>query len=127
MKPYLPAILVTVGGAIGSLARFGLSGLVQGNRAGFPLGTLVVNLLGCLVMGVLARWLEVRILSPEFRYLLGLGFLGGFTTFSSFSYEALHLFLNHSALNGLLYIGGSLLGTLAAVAAGYFTARMIWW
>ncbi len=127
MKPFLPVILVAVGGAVGSLARYGLSGLVQGNRSGFPLGTLIVNVLGCLVMGFLARWLEVRFISPELRYLLGLGFLGGFTTFSTFSYEALNLFLSHNTLNGILYVAGSLIGSLAAVAIGYFIARAIWW
>ena len=127
MKSYIPIIFVALGGAVGSLARYGLSGLVQANRSGFPLGTLVVNVLGCLAMGFLARWLEVRILSPEFRFLIGLGFLGGFTTFSTFSYEALRLLMDHDTVNAIVYIAGSLFGCLAAVTAGYFIARAIWW
>jgi CrcB protein len=126
MKSYLPILLVAMGGAVGSLARYGLSGLVQGSRTGFPLGTLVVNLLGCLAMGFLGRWVKIGIAGPEFRLLLGLGFLGGFTTFSTFSLETLNLFIDQNPVNGLLYIAGSVVGGLVAVAAGYLAARAIW-
>lgn len=126
MKSSLPIILIALGGAVGALARYGLSGLVQGNRLGFPTGTLVVNLLGCLVMGMLARWLKVGIAPTELRYLLGLGFLGAFTTFSTFSYEALNLYINHDVSSALLYITSSLFGCLATVTLGYLLARAIW-
>lgn len=121
-----PIMLVAAGGMLGALARYGLSGVVQGNRIGFPYGTLVVNLLGCLVMGVLGRWLETGIASPEIRYLVGLGFLGAFTTFSTFSFEALRLLLDHNASTALLYIATSLLGCLGAVTAGYLATRALW-
>lgn len=125
MKALIPILLVALGGAVGAVARYGLSGFVQGNR-GFPYGTLVVNLLGCLAMGFLARWVEVGIASAHLRLLLGLGFLGGFTTFSSFSYEALHLYLNHSVLASLFYISASMFGCLGLVSAGYMVARALW-
>jgi len=126
VKTLMPVILVAVGGAVGAVARFGLSGFVQGNRVGFPFGTLVVNLIGCLAMGFLARWVEVGIASPQLRLLLGLGFLGGFTTFSSFSFEALNLYLNHNVIGSLLYVAASMVGCLALVTFGYMIARYIW-
>ncbi|HEY3378274.1 MAG TPA: fluoride efflux transporter CrcB [Armatimonadota bacterium] len=126
MRAFLPVIFVGLGGMVGSMARFGLGGLVQGNRSGFPYGTLVVNVLGCLIMGLLARWIEVGIARPELRYLLGLGFLGGFTTFSTFSFEALRLFLDHNPTGSLLYIILSVGGCLAAVTVSYLIARAIW-
>lgn len=125
MKPYLPVVLVALGGAVGALARYGLGGWIQGNRT-FPLGTLVVNLLGCLVMGLLARWVETGVAKSEMRYLVGLGFLGAFTTFSTFSFEALRLYLNHSGATSLLYVLLSVLGCLAAVTVGYLVARTVW-
>jgi CrcB protein len=126
MKASIPVLLVAIGGMVGALARYGLSGFVQGNRVGFPIGTLVVNLLGCFIMGLLARWLEVGIARPELRYLLGLGFLGAFTTFSTFSFEAIRLFMDHNATTGMLYIVSSLFGCLATVTAGYVIARAVW-
>ena len=126
METILPILLIAIGGAVGSLARYGLGGLVQGNRMGFPIGTLVVNMLGCLAMGLLARWLKIGLAGPQLRLLFGIGFLGGFTTFSTFSLEALNLLLDRNLLTALIYIGGSLFGSLLAVTLGYLTARAIW-
>lgn len=126
LKSYLPILLVALGGSVGALARYGLSGLVQGNRVGFPVGTLVVNLLGCLIMGFLARWIDRGIASSELRFALGLGFLGAFTTFSTFSLEALRLWMDANQGGALLYIGVSVLGCLLVTAIGYVVARMIW-
>ena len=82
------------GGFIGSVLRYTVSGLVH--RAipfsGFPYGTLVVNLVGCLVLGLLAGLAESRqVIGPELRIFLFLGLLGGFTTFSTFAYEGVEL------------------------------------
>lgn len=126
MKSSLSILLLSLGGIFGVLARYGLSGVIQGNRVGFPVGTLVVNIVGCLAMGVLGRWLEIGIVKPELRYLLGLGFLGAFTTFSSFSYETLRLLLAHNITAALLNVAGSLIGCLLAVFIGYKAAALIW-
>lgn len=87
-------LLVALGGFVGTAFRYGLTGLIARTRAGstFPLGTLTVNLLGCLVIGALAALVETRgILTGTSRAVIFIGVLGGFTTFSSFGYETLQL------------------------------------
>ena len=122
------AAMVGSGGFLGALARYGLSGLVHrfAPHATFPYGTLVVNLLGCLVIGVLAGLAESRqLFGPEFRTFVLIGILGGFTTFSTFGYETLSLMREGShALAAANAVGQLLLG-LAAVWAGIVVARGI--
>jgi CrcB protein len=87
-------LLVGAGGFIGSALRYTVSGLVHRAIpfAGFPYGTLVVNLVGCLAIGLLAGFAESRqVIGPELRIFLFLGLLGGFTTFSTFAYEGVEL------------------------------------
>jgi CrcB protein len=92
-------LAVTLGGALGSAARYLVQGWVQerasartGWIALFPLGTLSVNLAGCFAIGLLATLLQERLLvAPELRSFVLLGLLGGFTTFSSFGFETLAL------------------------------------
>jgi CrcB protein len=87
-------LLVALGGALGSVARFKLSGLVLQQVPGwrFPLGTFTVNVVGCLVAGVLAGLAERHdMFTPDARLLLFTGVLGGFTTFSAFGLETVHL------------------------------------
>jgi len=87
-------LLVGAGGFIGSALRYTVSGLVHRAIpfAGFPYGTLVVNLVGCLAIGLLAGFAESRqVIGPELRIFLFLGVLGGFTTFSTFAYEGVEL------------------------------------
>ncbi len=116
MPSRLPdALLVAVGGALGSLGRWGL-GESSGTTA-----TLAVNLSGCLVIGVLAGWaFDTR---PRLRLLLGVGFLGGWTTFSG------HLLDAHDLLPDPLlaaaYVGGTLVGCVALAAAGLRLGRVL--
>lgn len=87
-------LLVALGGAVGSAVRYKLSGLILHHTIEwrFPAGTFAVNVLGCLVAGVLAGLAEEHdLLSPETRLLLFTGLLGGFTTFSAFGLETMHL------------------------------------
>jgi fluoride exporter len=87
-------LLVGLGGGLGSIARYKLSGWVLHQTPGWkvPAGTFVVNVLGCLVAGLLASYVERRdLLGPEARLLLFTGILGGFTTFSAFGLETAYL------------------------------------
>lgn len=110
---------VALGGALGALARYGISGWVY-DRMGetFPWGTLVVNVLGCLALGAVVRWLQVSAVSPEIRPFLTIGLLGAFTTFSTFSFETVALLQDGQWTKAGVYVGASVLVGLAAVVAG---------
>ena len=87
-------LLIALGGAAGTLARYGTStALIRvTERTGFPFGTLAVNLIGCFVIGYLnGLFLERMSIRPEYRLMLIVGFLGGYTTFSSFAWESASL------------------------------------
>jgi fluoride exporter len=125
------AFLVFLGGGLGSVARW-LTGLaaLRWLGAGFPFGTLFVNLIGCTMMGVLARVIApVDAGGQEMRWLLMTGFLGGYTTFSAFALDAAQLWMRDATGSALLYGVASVLGSLVAVALGLWlgglmTARM---
>lgn len=114
-------LLVALGGAVGSVARFKLSGWVlhQVPDWRFPLGTFVVNVAGCLVAGVLAGLAEKHdLLGPEARLLLFTGLLGGFTTFSAFGVETVHLLKRGDVALAALNVVGSVALGLAALWLG---------
>ncbi len=117
-------LLVGSGGFLGSVLRFAMAGWVQRWPAagGFPLGTLTVNVLGCLAIGLLAGWAEHRqVLDPAQRAFLMIGLLGGFTTFSAFALDSLALAqageLPKFAANVLLQVACCLLAAAAGFAA----------
>jgi CrcB protein len=84
--------LIALGGAVGSLLRYVIGGAVQRSSAsGFPVGTMVVNVVGCFLIGGFVRFLLNMQTSAELRALLVVGFCGGFTTFSTFSFETVGL------------------------------------
>lgn len=119
------ALLVAGGGAIGSLLRYyvGQWALRLAGPA-FPWGTLTVNVVGCFVIGVFAELILRRFdASPELRLLLITGFLGGFTTFSAFSLDAISLFERGAAVSGAVYILASVGLSMAAVMAGLALMR----
>lgn len=121
-------LLVGLGGFIGSVLRYLLSGWVQEwtKRDNFPLGTLAVNILGCLVIGLLSQLAEARsAFSPETRTLIFVGILGGFTTFSTFGNETLNLWRDRPAL-ALLNIAAHLFFGLGAVGLGRLLGYKIW-
>ena len=121
----IPLLSVGLGGFLGALARYGLSSWMHRVApTSFPWGTLAVNLLGCLVMGGLVRFVQVHPeIHPSLRLFLLVGLLGSFTTFSSFGYELFELLENGAWRGALLYAGSSLLVGLLAVTAGWFLVR----
>jgi len=118
-------LLAGFGGAIGSMARYLVTGLAQRLLdVQFPLGTLVVNAVGCLVIGVLMSLVEDRqLLSPDMRVLLMVGVLGGFTTFSAFGYETIQMLRHGDVRFAALNVAANLALSLGAVAAGWMTTR----
>ena len=118
--------LVALGGAAGAVARYWASGIVYRlTGPGFPWGTLVVNLLGCFLIGVVIVVLETTIQSGALRAAVAIGFLGAFTTFSTFSYETLALLQDGDWLRAGAYVGGSVMVGLLAVAAGFGAAGLM--
>ncbi len=120
--------LVGVGGAAGAIARYLLSGVVQERAGGlFPWGTLTVNVLGCLVMGLLAGLADARgFMTPGTRALLVVGVLGGFTTFSAFGNETMNLLLDRDLTRAVANVGLNVVLGVAAVWAGRAGAFLVW-
>ena len=121
------ALLVGTGGFLGSVLRYGLSGLVHrlAPFATFPYGTLAVNVTGCLAIGVLGGLTESRqLLGPDLRLFLFLGLLGGFTTFSTFGYETLALLRDSEQLRAATNVLMQVFAGLSAVWLGYSLSRM---
>lgn len=119
-------IFVGIGGFIGAILRFMISGYVMRVTpdTGFPYGTLAVNIIGCFVLGALSGFIQARgAFGPEVRALVLVGMLGAFTTFSTFSLESFVLFNNGSALLGGLNIMLSVLLGWMAVLAGWSLAQ----
>ena len=130
-KEMIKYLIIGLGGFIGAIARYYFSGLAQnafGNTGFFlfPLGTMAVNVLGCLLLGFTAGLLTERQLDPDFRYLVNIGFLGAFTTFSTFSLETLNLLEEGDYGYGLLNVLLSVVLGLGAAWLGRVIYRTIW-
>lgn len=123
----LQVLVIGFGGFLGTIARFGLSGLVHKHFGGyFPYGTLVINILGCLVIGILMYLIEDRsMFGPTARLFLTIGLLGGFTTFSSFGYESVELLRDGDYRSAAFNVGASVVLGLGAVWAGRALMRII--
>jgi CrcB protein len=118
---------IAFGSALGGAARYSLGGLVQRWAPGaFPLGTLTVNILGSLLLGFIVRYaIETPAVSAEIRAFLAIGFCGGFTTFSAFSYESATLLQRGDWSRLAMYAGLSLVLTVAAVLMGAALAGQV--
>ena len=122
-------LLIGLGGFMGAVLRYGVSGFVQNwsNSLNFPYGTLVVNLLGCLLFGMLSQVAEVRgVISPEARSFIFVGLLGAFTTFSTFGNDTVSLFRDGENVLSYLNIGFHLVLGLSAVWLGQSLISQPW-
>src|SRR4051812_2348281 len=123
--PWAVLGVVAVGGALGAVARYGLSVGMPHRPGTFPWATFVTNVTGCLLIGVLTVlvtevWAAHRLLRP----FLGTGVLGGYTTFSTYAVDVQQLVDAGRARTGLLYLAGTLVTALTAVYAGIAVTRL---
>ena len=117
-------ILVGVGSFLGGIARY-ISTLVinQKLNTDFPYATLSINIIGCLVIGIVYGIFEKSIITSDWKLFLATGICGGFTTFSAFSNESLDLLKQGNTLGMLTYIGVSILFGLIATYLGYWIVK----
>lgn len=128
VSAFSPGLLIAVaaGGAAGALARYGVGVIVGRLVHGFPLATILVNVAGSFAMGLLVSALALRwSVSPELRALLAVGFLGAFTTFSTFSLDAVALAERKQWLAAGGYVAVSVILSIAALVAGLRLGRAV--
>jgi CrcB protein len=116
---------IAIGSAIGGMSRYLVGGAFQRLTAGtFPVGTLLVNVTGSFLLGVILRYgVDTPTLTPELRAFLTVGFCGGYTTFSTFSYETAALMEDGEWTRAASYVALSIGISLLATFLGFFTAR----
>jgi CrcB protein len=120
-------MMVGVGGFLGAIARFGLAAYI-GNKMGtrFPYGTFVINISGSFLIGLILTLLTERThLSPNWRYLIPVGFIGAYTTFSTFEYETLRVFQDGQAAVAFLNVGLSVCIGFIAVWLGVVVGKAV--
>lgn len=112
--------LIALFGAIGTLARYGLQGLVQTRMVTtFPYGTLLINLSGCLLLGFIGQLtLNRMLISSDMRIAIAVGLFGGYTTFSSFGWETAKMLEDGEWLRATTYVGASVIAGLLLSVAG---------
>lgn len=116
----LRIIFLIVFGALGTLARYGLDGWIQ-YRVGsvFPAGTLAINVLGCLILGVIGQFgLNHITMSPDLRIGLTIGLMSGFTTFSTFGWDTVRMLEEGEWAKASIYVGASVVGGVIAMMLG---------
>jgi CrcB protein len=118
--------MIALGGALGALARYQVALSIQSRiPSAFPWGTFVVNISGCFVMGAITSVLSQRIgLSENWRYLIPVGFIGAYTTFSTFELETYRAMTQGTSLVALMNIAASVVLGYAALWLGIITARL---
>lgn len=120
-------LFIAVGGSLGSIARYWVGSTVSG-RLGtkFPYGTFVINITACLIIGFALTYLGKRAeLNPEWRFLIPIGFVGAYSTFSTYEWETLSTMRSGAFLLAALYAVGSLLLGLIAVWGGSLLAEVL--
>jgi CrcB protein len=118
---------VAIGSALGGVSRYLLGGYIQRVlQTEFPAGTLLVNVSGSLLIGAILQYaVETSTVTPELKALLTIGFCGGYTTFSTFSYETVALLKDGEWSRAGMYIAGSVLLSLVATFVGFAVAREV--
>ena len=118
MSPIVVLLLIAAGG-LGAVCRVVVDGAVRSRAgSGFPFGTLVINISGSLILGLLTGLTIAHLLPDTVRLVVGTGFLGGYTTFSTASFETVHLVRKRRVPAALLYGLGTLLATTAVAGLG---------
>jgi len=120
-------LYIAIGGALGSIARYWV-GTAIGNRMGFrfPYGTLIVNITACVVIGFALTYFNSHLdLNPAWRFMVAFGFIGAYSTFSTFEWETLSTLRSGAVFLAILYAGGSLILGLFAVWGGATLAEML--
>ncbi|MHB8074311.1 fluoride efflux transporter CrcB [Desulfosporosinus fructosivorans] len=120
-------LVIAVGGALGALSRYGLGFWISSRwNQGFPLGTFIINITGAFLLGFLnILFIEKLSVSPLWRLGIGIGFLGSYTTFSTFGYEVIMLLERGSLLTAGLYTLLSVIIGFVGVALGVGLARIL--
>lgn len=122
----MTAFVIFIGAGLGGLARYAVSAWVQGfGGAVFPWSTLLINVTGSLLLTFVYALLESTAASPEWRAFLGIGILGGYTTFSTFSYESIQLLRDGEWEHALLYVAGSVVLSIGAAVLGFRLASVL--
>jgi CrcB protein len=120
-------LLIAAGGALGSIARYWVGSTIAGRMGSkFPYGTFVINLTACVIIGFSLTYLGKHIeLSPAWRFLIPIGFIGAYSTFSTYEWETLSTLRSGAFALAALYAVGSLIAGLAAVWCGAMLAETI--
>jgi fluoride exporter len=118
--------MIALGGALGAIARYQVASVVQARvPVGFPYGTFVVNVSGCLIMGFVTALLTDRlVLHPNWRFLIPIGFVGAYTTFSTFELETFNAVSERAWTIAAANVGGSFVAGYIALWAGFVAARL---
>ncbi len=120
-------LLISIGAILGANARYWLGDwIVQKWGASFPLGTLLINLTGSFLLGLFLTLATERfMIDPRWRFMLAVGFLGAYTTFSTYTYESFSLLSTGQWITGLLNIFGSTILGIVAVGAGVYIGKLL--
>lgn len=123
---FISVLLVGTGGFLGAVARYLTGAAMPFLVGGFPYATMLVNLLGCILIGFFSELaLVAHMISAEFRLLLVAGFCGGFTTFSSYMFEVMEMLRDGAFLYASIYLFGSILGGMFCIYLGMLAARAV--
>lgn len=118
-------LCIGIGGFVGAITRYGVSGLIHRHFAGWPAGTLLVNVVGCFIIGAFMFLVEDRqLFSPNTRLFVTIGFLGSLTTFSTFGHETLEILRSGGIRLALANVAANVVLGLAAVFLGRMAVRV---